>query len=282
MEWFIKMLSTYEGIIGNIGFTFIILLISEVFRKTVVKRVIKSKEDIKEQYNKRKSINGVFILLDILLVGTIWYRWSTYIVTFIGVFSAGLAIAMKEVIINIVGGIYIIWAKPFQIGERIEINGYIGDVVDLGFFQFSMLEVGNRVGGEQSTGRIVQVPNMQIFSIPIENYEKGFKYIWHEIKVEVKKDSDWEKAKIILQELLEELTEEITIEAKKQIEHAGKKYLIYYSYLTPIVYTSFSNEKVILTGRFLCEPRQTRVIENNIWEKFLKTIEINEEKIELK
>ncbi|MEG1278778.1 MAG: mechanosensitive ion channel [Cellulosilyticaceae bacterium] len=277
MTWILELINEYEGVIGNFIFSIALLIILEGVRRTVLRKVIRNKVDIKEQYNKKKSINGIFIIVDLILLATVWYSWSTYIVTFIGVFSAGLAIAMKDVIINIVGGVYIIWAKPFQIGERIEINGYIGDVVDLGFFQFSMLEVGNRVGGEQSTGRIIQVPNMQIFSTPIENYEKGFRYIWHEIKIELQKESSWEEAKLILQALLEELTQEVTSEAKEQIKDAGKKYLIYYSYLTPIVYTSFEKGGIVLTGRFLCEPRQTRVVENNIWERFLNNIKNIEE-----
>lgn len=271
----------YEGIIRNIGLSLLLILLLEGLRRIIHKKFINNKIEIKEQYNKKKSINGIFIIFNLIVLATIWYNWSTYIVTFIGIFSAGLAIAMKDIIINIVAGVYIIWAKPFQIGERIEISGHIGDVVDLGFLQFSMLEVGNRVGGEQSTGRMIQMPNMQILYSPIENYEKGFKYIWHEIKVQLEKDSDWEKAKLILNELLEEFTQEIIKEARKQIEDSGKKYLIYYSYLTPIVYVNFDNGGIILTARFLCDPRKTRVVENDVWEKLLKIIK-EQEKIRLK
>lgn len=271
----------YEGIIRNIGLSLLLILLLEGLRRIIHKKFINNKIEIKEQYNKKKSINGIFIIFNLIVLATVWYNWSTYIVTFIGIFSAGLAIAMKDIIINIVAGVYIIWAKPFQIGERIEISGHIGDVVDLGFLQFSMLEVGNRVGGEQSTGRMIQMPNMQILYSPIENYEKGFKYIWHEIKVQLEKDSDWEKAKLILNELLEEFTQEIIKEARKQIEDSGKKYLIYYSYLTPIVYVNFDNGGIILTARFLCDPRKTRVVENDVWEKLLKIIK-EQEKICLK
>lgn len=271
----------YEGIIRNIGLSLLLILLLEGLRRIIHKKFINNKIEIKEQYNKKKSINGIFIIFNLIVLATVWYNWSTYIVTFIGIFSAGLAIAMKDIIINIVAGVYIIWAKPFQIGERIEISGHIGDVVDLGFLQFSMLEVGNRVGGEQSTGRMIQMPNMQILYSPIENYEKGFKYIWHEIKVQLEKDSDWEKAKLILNELLEEFTQEIIKEARKQIEDSGKKYLIYYSYLTPIVYVNFDNGGIILTARFLCDPRKTRVVENDVWEKLLKIIK-EQEKIRLK
>lgn len=280
-EWISEYIVQHGGMIKNICFSIILIAVLEGVRRITNKDLKTNKIEMKEKYNKKKSINGIFIVLNLLGLAIIWYNWSTYIVTFIGIFSAGLAIAMKDIIINIVAGIYIIWAKPFQIGERIEINGHIGDVVDLGFFQFSMLEVGNRVGGEQSTGRMIQMPNMQILYSPIENYEKGFKYIWHEIKVQLEKDSDWEKAKLILNELLEELTQEITGEARKQIEDSGKKYLIYYSYLTPIVYVNFDNGGIILTARFLCDPRKTRVVENDIWEKLLKTIK-EQEKIRLK
>lgn len=262
-EWISK------DIVENICFSIVLIMILESGRRIINKYLRLHSGEQKYKYNKRKGINGVFIILDLLGLMIIWYDRSNYIVTFIGVFSAGLAIAMKDIIINIVAGMYIIGARIFQIGERIEINGQIGDVIDLGFFQFTLLEVGNKTGGEQSTGRIVQVPNMQILYSPIKNYEKGFKYIWHEMKIQLEQQSDWERARDIINTLLEESTYEIVEEARIQIEELGKKYLIYYNYLTPIVYVNFENGKIILIARFLCEPRKIRTFENSIWERLL-------------
>lgn len=56
---------------------------------------------------------------------------------------------MKDILINIVGDLYILWTEPFKMGDRIEVNGNIGDVIDAGWLQFKMIEVSNRISQEQ-------------------------------------------------------------------------------------------------------------------------------------
>lgn len=262
----------YQMMIKNIIYSGILLIVLVILKIYLNKNIKKTRVDAKEQYNKRKSINVILIMVYIISLLILWYNWSSYIITFVGIFSAGLAIAMKDIIINIVGGLYIIGCKPFRVGDRIEINGNIGDVINIGFFSMTLLEVGNRIGGEQSTGRMTQIPNMQVFYSPTYNYEKGFRYIWHEISIYLTLESDWEKAKDILYSIIEETTEEVTEQAKKQIESVGEKYFIYYSNLTPIIYTEVKQGYIVLTARYLCNPRHTRITEHTLWERFLKAI----------
>ncbi|MBT4644192.1 MAG: mechanosensitive ion channel family protein [Deltaproteobacteria bacterium] len=92
--------------------------------------------------------------------------------------------------------------RPFEIGDRIEIKGQSGDVIDIQVFPFSMLKVGNRVDADQSTGRIVHVPNGLVFNQIISNYSKGLPFLWNEIPVLVTFDIDWQKAKEILSEIV--------------------------------------------------------------------------------
>ena len=72
-------------------------------------------------------------------------------------------------------------------------------LIDLRIFQFTLMEIGNWVDADQSTGRIVHVPNGSVFVTPLANYAKGFQYIWNEIPVLVTFESDWRRAKEILE-----------------------------------------------------------------------------------
>lgn len=56
---------------------------------------------------------------------------------------------MKDIFINIVGDLYILWTEPFKMGDRIAVNGNIGDEIDAGWLQFKMIEVSNRISQEQ-------------------------------------------------------------------------------------------------------------------------------------
>lgn len=265
-----------QNLIQNVILSLFFLILLWITKKYIYSRIKKHTEDIKNQFNYRKVVTSLYGGLYVIILLVIWYDSSSYIIAFIGLFTGGLAIAMKDLIINIAGGLYILWASPFKIGDRVEIGGHIGDVIDLGVLQFSLLEVGNRICGEQSTGRIVNIPNMHILNMPLANYEKGFQYIWNEMSVTLDKESDWEGAKEILYEIVNECTSEVIENAKSQIQEAGKKYLIYYANLTPIVYTMVKDGKIILTIRYLCEPRKTRTTEHILWEYMLREFAKNE------
>lgn len=94
-----------------------------------------------------------------------------------------MAIALADVLKNMAGWMYIPSRRPFRVGDRIEIEGTRGDVVDIRLFCFSLMEIGNWVDAEQSTGRLVHVPNGSVFINQVANYTEGFQYIWHEMPV---------------------------------------------------------------------------------------------------
>ena len=79
---------------------------------------------------------------------------------------------------------------------------HAGDVIDIRLFQFSINEIGNWVDADQSTGRIIHIPNGIVFTEPQANYTAGFQYIWNEIPVLVTFESDWKKAKQILTDIV--------------------------------------------------------------------------------
>ena len=120
--------------------------------------------------------------------------------TFLGLVSAGIAIALKDPLVNMVGWLFILIRQPFKVGDRIQIGSAAGDVIDIRLFQFSINEIGNWVDADQSTGRIIHIPNGIVFTEPQANYTAGFQYIWHEISVLITFESDWKKAKQILKE----------------------------------------------------------------------------------
>ncbi len=152
-----------------------------------------------------------------------------------------------------------------------------GDVIDKRLFQFTLMEVSSYEEGEQSTGRIVDIPNGFVFIHPTINYTKGFEYIWNEIRILLTFESDWKKAKKLLFNIANKDTEITTERVSKQIKDASKKYMIHYNILTPIVYTDVKDSGIQLTVRYLCEPKQRRTTSNKVWEDALVMIEENED-----
>lgn len=226
--------------------------------------------DTKMQYKWRKNLTYVSVFLGFLVVGRIWFEGLQSLATFLGLLSAGLAIALKDPITDFVGWIFILWRKPLDVGDRIQIGDVKGDVIDLRVFKFTVLEIGNWVHADQSTGRVVHIPNHKIFSDSLANYTSDFEFIWNELEVLVTFESDWEKAKTILQEIADKQLEDFVDRAQQQVRRAKKSYLIYYRYLTPIVYTDVQDSGVRLTVRHLSDPRKRRSISQSIWEETLR------------
>lgn len=231
-------------------------------------------------YMARKRSYYVGSISYIIIMIFVWLEMAGSFSTYIGLLSAGIAIALKDIFSNLAAWVFIILRKPFSVGDRIIIHGQRGDVIDIRIFQFSLIELNAPEDGGQSTGRIVEIPNNFVFIHPVINFVKGFNYIWNEIKVEITFESDWELAKQEFTKILEKNTSEFIEGAQKEIQHASRRYMFYYTKFTPIVYTDVRESGVLLTLRYLCEVKTRRMTVNNIWEDILRLVK-QEERIDL-
>lgn len=247
-----------------------IILVLWLVRRVVLRILWRRTEDPQSRYRWRKTTSYATVTLGILLVGRVWFAGIQSLATFLGLLSAGLAIALQDLVKSVAGWIFILWRRPFEVGDRIQVGNYRGDVIDVRFFKFSLMEIGNWVDADQSTGRVMHLPNSLILTDVIANYSKGFEYLWNEIAVLVTFESDWETAKDILERIAEKHTTHGTTAAEERLKEASKRYLIYYRTLTPTVYTSVRDSGVLLTIRYLIEPRRRRGSEQSIWEDILR------------
>ncbi len=229
----------------------------------------KQMRDVQRFYKIKKGVNYTLFAVTIVILLGMWAGSMGTFSTYFGLVSAGLAIALKDIVINIAAWFFILVRRPFEVGDRIEIDHVAGDVIDQRVFQFTLNEIGNWVHGEQSTGRIIHIPNQQVFTHPLANYTKGFKYIWNEIPILITFESDWEVAKVILREIAVTHSAHLSADAEDKIREAARNFMIYYHNLTPTVYTSVGSNGVTLTIRYLCEPRLRRDSEEQIWEAIL-------------
>ena len=203
-EWLQTVLGleteTQSRVITSLAIVAVILIL----RGLVVWIIGRRTEDVRVRYHARKVSSYVSASLALLLLGRIWLTGFQDIGTFLGLVSAGLAIALKDLVASVAGWLYLLWRRPFEVGDRIQIGKHAGDVIDIRLFRFTLIEIGNWVEADQSTGRVILIPNSQILMEAIANYSKGFRYIWNELPVLLTFESNWSKAKTILQEIIDE------------------------------------------------------------------------------
>lgn len=208
------------------------------------------------------------ILLFLVLI-YIWHEQLKEIITLISFISAAITLAARDIIFNYFCGLFIKIKKPIKVEDRIKVNDILGDVISINALNTEILEVN--ADNNQSTGIIINVPNSVIFNNATKNYNSVFKYIWDELEIKVSIDTDIQKAKDILFDILksEETIKDIPKKMKRELAKNSADYHIYYNNLTPIIYTKIVDDGIILNIRFLIHPKKQRNIESNIYEQIL-------------
>ncbi len=251
--------------------TIIIMLILNII-KMLGTRVLKKMQDNKKEYIYTQKFRFIISILKIFIFLLIWSNYLSKFVTLISFISAGVTIAIRDLIFNFFAGIYIKVKKPFIIEDRIEINNYKGDVININTLSFELLEVNNESFIGQSTGVITHIPNSTIFSYPLRNYNTAFKYIWSEISVKVSLNSDVNKAKKVLYKIVNsnEIIKKIPAKIKRQITNVSTDYRIYYNKYEPTIYTQVVDTHIELTIRYLIHPKKARYVNSTIWNNILQ------------
>ena len=247
----------------------------------LINRVIHSQtRKVENRYVYRKTVLYLLSFLGLILVGRLWLEGFQPILTFLGIIAAALTITQKESLMNMTGMGFILGRNLFSVGDRIQVGEHKGDVIGIGIFYFTLMEVGNWVDADQSTGCTVKVPNTYVITTPIINYTKNFPYIWNELTVMVSMQSNWEKLRNYLLYIAKEQSPPDTEALRKKLLQS-KDEVIVLKHFEPKVYIKIKTEKpvvgIALTIRYLCEARKRRDTENEIWIYLLQKVQFSED-----
>ena len=248
--------------------TFIVIILFLGFRK-VGKIIINKKISGRKEYIISQSYIFVLNVLEVLVLLFIWDDYIKSLMTLISVISAAMTIALREIIMNFFCGLYIKVKKPFKVEDRIQIDDLKGDVMSISAFDFEVLEVSTKEENGQSTGVVVTFPNSVVFSKAIKNINKGFKYVWNELTVKVKMDSDLPNNKKELYKIVNglEVVKNIPKKMKEQVDITNATNRVYFNNYDPIIYTKLVDDHIELTIRYLMHPKKSRYVESVIWNK---------------
>ena len=239
-------------------------------RWLILKLVWWQTENLQVRYQWRRISSYAAFVLTVVLVGRVLFEGFHGVATFLGLLTAGLAIALKDPLVNLVGWMLIIWRRPFAVGDRIQIGIHAGDVMDLTISRFTLAEIGNWVQADQITGRIVHIPTGKVFVEPLAIYSRGLHdFIWNEVAVLVTFESNWKRAKHILNEIAVKHAGHLAELAESKLREYAREFLVVPVDLTPTVFTTVAESGVLLTMRHVCRSRHRRESTQEIWEDVL-------------
>jgi small-conductance mechanosensitive channel len=140
-----------------------------------------------------------------------------------------------------------------------------------------MLEVGNWIGGDQATGRILQLPNSQVFGTAIFNYTQNFSYLWDEIQLPITYQSNLDHATHILLDVGEKYSQEYLQGAERQVQKMKHYFVVPDIDLHPHVYIKVTSNWVQLNMRYLVEPRKRRGASSFIYTEVFKRVQASDD-----
>lgn len=268
IEYLSNITTIDKGILSVVILTIVVLAIFS-FIKYISNFFVKKKLSGRGEYIVNQSIRVFINIIEVLALLSVWSDYLKSFMTLISVVSAAMTIALREMILNFFCGIYIKVKRPFRVEDRIQVGDIKGDVMNISALDFEILEVSTKEENGQSTGIVVSFPNSIVLSQSVKNINKGFKYIWNELTVEVDLDCDLPKNKQELYKIINSLetVKNIPVKMKKQLDETNIQNRVYFNQFEPIIYTKLCRDHIELTVRYLMHPKKARYVESTIWNK---------------
>jgi small-conductance mechanosensitive channel len=192
--------------------------------------------------------------------------------TLLGFVGAGVAIALREYLASVLAWFYILTQRNIALGSRIEVGSARGDVIDIGLFKLTLVEVRGDGLGEQSSGRVVTVPNYKVLMEPVYLLSGAAPYVWDEMDFLVTHESDWERARDLIEQIGREVTAPQQSEVDSGFRRLGDRYAFRPGITTPIVYVSVAESGIDLKLRYLTHVRQRRTTRDQISRRVLRLL----------
>ena len=233
------------------------------------------------RYHFKKLINFLGYVLFIIGLLIVFNDRLSGLGTALGVAGAGIAFALQEVIVSIAGYIAIFTSNFYRLGDRVQLGGIKGDVVDIGLLRTTLMEVGDWVDGDLYNGKMVRVANSFVFKEPVYNYSGDFPFLWDEIKIPIKTTSDYEYARTLFYDILKEQVGAFAHSSQEAWNKMIGIYKIENARVQPMVSMMFNESWITFTLRYVVDFKLRRATKTALFDKILSAIRASEGKIQV-
>lgn len=251
-----------------IGIAVIWILIKVIQRKLFSK--IQSNDN---RYQAKKISTFLGYLLTILLLTIVYSDKLGGFTVALGVAGAGITFALQEVIASFAGWIAIMFGGFYKTGDRVQLGGIKGDVMDIGVLRTTIMETGEWVDGDLYNGRIVFIANSFVLKEPVFNYSGEFPFLWDELTIPIDYGSNYQLAEKIITDAANSLAEELSIESKENWNKLRLKYRLEEAQTEPMISMKTKDNWVEFTLRYVITFNKRRSMKSNLYARILHKIE---------
>ena len=267
------LIKSIASILGIVVVNFVVSLL-----KRSISGLLQNKDAL---YSVRKMATYLGYFVSLLLVAAIFSDQMGNLTVALGVAGAGIAFALQEVIASIAGWMALSFGHFYQVGDRVQLGGSKGDVIDIGILRTTIMEMGEWVDGDLYNGRIVRIANSFVFKEPVYNYSADFPFVWDEIKIPVKYGGDFHRAQEILEQVAQEVVGDYVSFAQKTWEKMYRKYAIEQASVQPMISVRANDNWIEYTLRYVVNYKQRRGTMNKIFIRILEEFEATDGAVEI-
>ena len=271
----------FDPTVGRLVTAVVLLLVVFTLVRLLQRSMSRYIQDVDTRYRARKFVTFLGYITAAGVVATVFSdRLGGFTVAF-GVAGAGIAFALQEVIVSVAGWGAISVGSFFRPGDRVQLGGIKGDVIDVSILRTTLMEIGEWVAGDLYTGRIVRVANSAVFKEPVFNYSGDFPFLWDEITLPVKYGSDWALARTMLRRLVNEVLGDYAAEVKDSWLKMVRQYRVEEANVEPMVTLRATDNWIEFTVRYVVDYRKRRWMKDHLFTRILEEIDKSDDQIRL-
>ncbi|TVP80975.1 MAG: mechanosensitive ion channel family protein [Alkalicoccus sp.] len=278
-EWmeYIAAENVVSGVIAASVGILIIYLLTRLLKKTLGRYV----KDHNNWYRTRKAANVFGFVTAVIFLAVLYSDMLGGITVILSVASAGIAFSLREVIASIAGWLTVLVGGMFSTGDRVQLGGVTGDVIDIGVLRTTIMETGDWVDADLYNGRIVKIANSFVFTAPVYNYSTDFPFLWDEITVPIKFGSDYTFTRKLIYDAAEEASGGYDSETEEHWNAMVRKFYIEDARTEPMVTLQVNDNWVEYTLRYVVHYKARRSTKDRLFTNILERIEQYPEKTSL-
>lgn len=272
-----SILETFQSWIANASVERVVILIIGsvvVFALTsfLKKGVNRSVKDDNSRYRVRKAINFAGYLLVVLVLLFVYGDKLGNVGVALGVAGAGIAFALQEVIVSFAGWLSIMATGNPSVGQRVKIGEVKGDIIDVGIMSTTVMEIGDWVDGDLYNGRIITMANSYVFKENIRNYSAEYPFLWDEIQVPIRTESDHVLARKVFTDVVNDICKDYAERSEAKWKQLALKFRVESARVLPTVTLKFDQNWITFTVRYIVDYKLRRTTKDKIFTALLEEI----------
>lgn len=271
----------FDPLTGKIASAAFALVVVFVIGRLLLRSVERYVADNQARYRARKVVSFIRYAVSAVVLAIIFSERLAGLTVVFGVAGAGIAFALQEVIASVAGWLAVSSGGFYSTGDRVQVGGIKGDVIDIGVLRTTIMEVGQWVHGDLYNGRIVKVANSFVFKEPVFNYSADFPFLWDEITLPVRYGSDWKAAKTMLEGVGHEVCVDYAERSREAWRAAVVKYRLEDARVEPMVTLVANDNWLEFTLRYVVDYRRRRAVKDQLFTRILEEVDKSGDRVRL-